>query len=190
MLHKLLKKSDHEIHIFANTLIVFIGIILFFGVILLVLKHYALKSAITYFTAQARIESTQRASGVNAVTNAQLLAATVVNVPSDKPLLTQKSELQKYVTLLSKQTGRDIVVLDRSKIILADTIASNSGGMYGQDKSNEVGQTITDGISRGFVEKSKDYPVGISEVVVPLKDTTGKVEGALILSVYPVTNTY
>lgn len=186
MLHKLLKKSDHEIHIFANTLIIFIGVILFFGVIFLVLKHYALKSSMYFFINQARIESAQRLSGVNAVKGAQMLAVTVATAPSDKPLFTNKVELQKYITTLSQKTGRDIVVVDKNDMILADTIASNAGKKYVEDKSDEVTRTMQDGEVRSFTEKGIDYPQGIDQVVVPVQDINNRTEGAVIFSVYPV----
>jgi predicted phosphodiesterase len=73
------------------------------------------------------------------------------------------SDLQNYVTALSKSLNRDIVILDKTHKVLADTIAVNKGTMYGFDSNNEIEATLSDGKVRLFEERSTDYPNGVWE---------------------------
>lgn len=91
-------------------------------------------------------------------------------------------DLQNYVTALSKELSRDIVVMDSSQKILADTVVTNKGTFYTADKNSEIKMTIEDGQTRFFEEKSTDYPNGIIEVVVPTKNASGQVVGAVLIS--------
>ncbi len=113
---------------------------------------------------------------------AKMLAVTVATVPATDPLYKQETALQSYVAMMSKQLDRDMVIVDTKKKILADTVFANLNSEYKEDQYDEVAQTIADGKSRHFVEKSADYPHGIGETVVQLKDSVNKVIGALILS--------
>ena len=91
-------------------------------------------------------------------------------------------QLESYVTTLSQSLNRDIVVMDTNKKVLADTVASNMGSKYGMDQGNEIGMTIQDGKIRSFTETSQDYPKGLSEVVVPIKNDKDVTVGALLIS--------
>lgn len=117
---------------------------------------------------------------------ATVVATTIAGYPQTIPLYTQPDILQNYVTTLSKELKRDIVVVDKSQKVLADTIATNNGSTYTYDKEDEVGLTIKDGIARSFLEKSPDYPNGISEVVVAMKNANGDTLGAVIVSNFQV----
>lgn len=134
-----------------------------------------------FFANQAAIASKQRYIGADATEDAQMLATTLTSVPAAKPLWTDKPDLQKLVDTLSKQTKRDIVVEDMHQVILADTVLSNVGKSYTY-ASNQDLQTMKDGNPRRFTEKSNDYPAGVDEVVVPVKDNVGVVVGAVIMS--------
>ena len=92
------------------------------------------------------------------------------------------SGLQNFVTSISKQLGRDVVIVDSSQKILADTIPVNNGKTYNYDSNDEVRMTIEDGQTRSFEEKSADYPNGILEIVVPMKNAKGNITGAVIIS--------
>ncbi len=180
MLHKFMKRVGPELHIFMNAVVLFICAVLALAVVVLLVKHEEIKSAMYFFANQAAIASKQRYVGADAVEDAQMLATTIASVPT-KPLIDDKQELQKLVSLLSAQTKRDIVVEDTHQIILADSIQSNVGKtyLYGQ---NMDALTIKDGAPRRFTEKSIDYPNGEDEVVVAIKNTSGKTLGALIMS--------
>lgn len=89
------------------------------------------------------------------------------------------------LTQIGKQSNRDIVVLDKNKTILADTVSQNIGTKYPHDKKNEVTMTLADGRTRTFVEKSVDYPKGIKETVYAVRNKKGQIIGALIVSSEP-----
>ncbi|MCL6096833.1 MAG: cell wall metabolism sensor histidine kinase WalK [Patescibacteria group bacterium] len=92
------------------------------------------------------------------------------------------TELQNYVTTLSKSLNRDIVVLDKARKVLADTIPANKGTIYGFDSNNEIQTTLADGKTRQFEERSADYPNGVWEVAVPMKNAKGDIIGAVLVS--------
>ena len=120
---------------------------------------------------------------LNSVEDAGMIAATIVSVPSEtNSIVRQPKVLQSYVEALSRQTGRDIVVVDLQKKILADTIPTNVGKVYTEDKEDDVTQTIADGQARVFIEKGADYPGGINQTVISFKDARGSVVGAIIIS--------
>ena len=106
-------------------------------------------------------------------------------------------KLQKYVENLSQTTERDIIVLNRNEIILAD-IASEAdevGKEFVHDTGNEIKETMQDGKPRVFKEVSEDVPQGVDLVVVPLyhRPQSGdehpkqEIIGAVIIS-YELTN--
>ncbi|HXS14597.1 MAG TPA: hypothetical protein VN711_00530 [Candidatus Saccharimonadales bacterium] len=181
MLHKIIKKAGPELHIFMNSVVLLFCVILIAMVGYLVFKHLALKSAMYRFVAQGEIASKLRYVGAASTEDAQLVATTVGTVPSDKPLYTDKMELEKYIATLAKQSGRDIVVLDTHEMILADSIPANIGKTYTYANGADL-QTMKDGQSRDFKERSTDYPDEIEQVVVPVKSSTGTIVGALIMS--------
>lgn len=133
------------------------------------------------FVQQAQIASKQRYVGATELEDAQILATTVAIVPTKNPLITQKDDLQKLVTAVSSQTGRYIVVMDTQQMILAGTIPANVGKKYVY--GNNVGlQTLKDGVSRRFIETSMDYPRGIEAAIAPVRDTSGTIVGAVLMS--------
>ncbi len=123
----------------------------------------------------------QKYETANSVEDGKILAATIVTIPSGFPLLKQPAQLQKYVAAVSTLTGRDIVILSKNKTVLADTIPANVGKAYTED-NGVVDKTLADGEARSFIERSTDYPNGIKETVIQMKDTTGTIIGALIIS--------
>lgn len=119
----------------------------------------------------------------NSQEDAEMINTTIMTLPSvANPLYKQPQALQSYVTALSNQTKRDIVIVDNNKQILADTIPANVGQKYMEDKKKEVLTTIAGGLVHVFVEKSKDYPQGINQTVIPMKNITGNIIGAIIIS--------
>lgn len=112
----------------------------------------------------------------------QILALTVATTPQGfTPLVKIPSALQKYVSTLSTATGRDIVILDKNNKILADTVPANIGTTYAYD-NGAISKTLFDGTPRSFIEKSTDYPNGITETAVQVKDVNGTIIGTLLIS--------
>lgn len=181
MLHKLVKKVGPELHIFLNATVLLFCVVLVLAVLVLVFKHEKLKAAMFYFANQAAMASKQQYIGADATEDGMMLATTIASVPTEKVLWSDKANLQKLVSLLSHQTGRDMVVEDTHQIILADTIPANVGKLYTYANNADL-QTMKDGKARRFTEKSNDYPGGVDEVVVAVKDGSGKIVGAVIMS--------
>jgi uncharacterized membrane protein len=127
-------------------------------------------------------EGIRKFQNAGAVEDAQILTTTIVSVPAGfTPLIKMPAALQKYVSLLSSQTGRDIVVMDKNNKIIADTVAANIGTTYTVD-NGLIAKTLFDGSPRLFIEKSTDYPDGITETAVQIKDANGTIIGTLLIS--------
>lgn len=127
-------------------------------------------------------EGIQKFQNESAVEDGQILATTIVSVPAGfTPLIKMPAALQKYVSLLSSQTGRDMVILDKTNKIVADTVTVNVGTVYAFD-NGLIAKTLVDGVPRSFTEKSVDYPNGITETAVQIKDASGTIVGTLLIS--------
>ena len=115
---------------------------------------------------------------------AQVIAASIAhNAYYDKKSISieRSEELQHYTNLLHDLQKRDIVVVNRQKLILADAVPENVGTIFEHDQGNEIQQTMQDRKVRSFLEKSVDYPQGIKLIVVTLTGEQNQVEGAVIL---------
>ncbi|WGV27527.1 sensor histidine kinase [Halotia branconii] len=115
---------------------------------------------------------------------AQVLATSIAHDAyyDNKSISSERSdELQHYIKLLHDLQKRDLVLVNRQKLILADAVPENIGTIFEHDQGNEIQQTIKDGKTRTFLEKSDDYPQGIKLIVVPLKSNQNQVDGAVIL---------
>lgn len=165
------------VHIYTVVIVILAVLLAFVG-----LKYLHLRFAVHTFTEGAMLLNSNQAPTGSIAEYGEIIGTTVANYPQGNTLLTQPAALQTYVTTLSKELGRDIVVVDKSRKILADTVAANIGGNYAFDMLHEIDQTVKDGSLRSFLEKSSDYPQGISETVVPMKDTTNMVIGVVIIS--------
>ncbi|MBL1175629.1 ATP-binding protein [Pantanalinema sp. GBBB05] len=96
------------------------------------------------------------------------------------------SRLQAHVQALHSRRHRDMEIVDRQKIILADVVAEDIGTQLAHDRHNEVGKTIQDGIPRTYVETSNEYPNGIQLMVVPLKTISNATIGAVVMEYTPL----
>jgi signal transduction histidine kinase len=94
--------------------------------------------------------------------------------------------LQKYIEDFHRVQHRDAEVVDVNKKILADVIPEDVGTICNIDPQNEIAQTLHDGITRTFLEKSEDYPEGAQQVVVPIRTERQKILGAIILEYTPL----
>ncbi|MEH2415996.1 sensor histidine kinase [Nostoc sp.] len=115
---------------------------------------------------------------------AQVLAISIVHHISDdhESISVQRSEeLQHFANSLHDVQKRDIVVVNRQKLIVADAVPENVGTIFDHDKGNEIQKTMQDNNLRSFLEKSVDYPQGIKLIVIPLTNNQKQVDGAVIL---------
>lgn len=116
---------------------------------------------------------------------ARQLAETIVFKTSDapRPLLERPEALREFVVAQHRDSKRDLIVVDRNKIILADIPGEeqNIGAPFNHDGGNEVSLTMQDGLPREFVETSIDMPAGVNLVAVPLEYPPGQIAGAVVL---------
>ncbi len=175
------KKSSHHSVFDRVSLLIIVSLILLAAVGYLGLKDLSTRIKLQKFSAQIQQDAQQYAAQKNHE-EAMMIATTVSMVPAGLPLYRQPQELQHYVTTISQQTARDLVITDASEIILADTIPANIGTQYIMSPHNEVQETLSDGNPRVFEEKGKDYPQGIWQTVVPIKDSKGSIVGSVIFS--------
>ncbi|WP_445628956.1 ATP-binding protein [Nostoc sp. DSM 114167] len=96
------------------------------------------------------------------------------------------AHLQEHVQSLHKQRQRDLEIVDRNKIILADVVTEDIGTRLDHDRNNEVGKTIHDGVPRTYIESSPEYPNGIQLIAVAFKTSNGETMGAVILEYTPL----
>ncbi len=161
------------IHIYTIIIAVLVLIMLAMGA-----KYIHLKLSTDRFM-QATIWHNMQNQQNSSVSDYGMLVATTI---TNMSLLTTPDALQKYVDAASKAVHRDIVVMDTHEKILADTIATNRGSAYSYDKGQSITMSLKDGIMRDFVETSPDYPQGLVEVVVPIKDASNNVLGVVLVS--------
>jgi len=164
-----------------NQMMTVIVAVLFLALAFVSLKYFLARESWMQYGNQAQDKILNYPTR-NSITDANTIATTVVQFPEGSPLWEQPKILQNYVSVVSKKTGRDIVVIDMNGMILADTVPTNVGQKWAQDKEGEVAMTINDGKPRNFQEISTDYPAGLMQVVVPVKDESGIIYGAVVLS--------
>ncbi|MBD2415032.1 hypothetical protein FACHB389_19305 [Nostoc calcicola FACHB-389] len=145
-------------------------------------------SLLTNVVGAVAIAQSQKIAQTLAIAEAEHVAQVVATSIAHDAYYHQKSisiessdELQHYTNLLHDLQKRDIVVVNRQKLILADAVPENVGTIFNHDQGNEIQQTIQDGKVRTFLEKSVDYPQGIKLIVVTLKGEQNQVDGAVIL---------
>lgn len=177
--------SGVKTYIYRATL-VFLGasLVLFVSVVFISGRYFGAK-----LIAEDLIANTQslqeQGRDKEGVETSAVLASTIVTVPAGYPLFVQKKQLQDYTVNISKLTGRDFIVADKNGVILADNNPGKVGASYAGDSGKEVMQTLSDGLVRHFVEMNKDNSQGISETVSPVRDESGNIIGAVILSASP-----
>ena len=169
-----MEKKTISVHAFTIHIYTVAIVLLLLLVAVLGLKYEHLKWAVRGYTTSTMWMNMQNRPNTQINDYGLIIAASSQQVPA--------VDLQTYVSWVSKDLRRDIVVLDSSKKVLADTVASNKGTTYNFDSNNEVKQTMADGIARGFQETSQDYPNGVSEVVVPVRNSKGVIVGAVLIS--------
>ena len=97
------------------------------------------------------------------------------------PLFYDPQALAAYLERLHQLQNRDMVVVDRYKRILADSVPDDVGQTYTEDTGGQVAATMADGRPRVFVERGDDSPEPMLQVVVPVTGPTEIIKGAVIL---------
>jgi diguanylate cyclase (GGDEF)-like protein len=127
----------------------------------------------------AHVEQVELAAKLEATHVAELMADTVVEGRGFRP------DLQGRVSHLFSDDKRDFVVVDRHQIGLADAHSDETGLRYDHDPGDAVGQTISDGKIRFFVENDVRDAMNARQIVVPVR--LGKATlGAVILEYTPI----
>ncbi len=170
-----------------NKVLIAVTVLFFVCLVVMSFKYAMIRRSWNMYAVQS-LHSSDSKNMMNSVEDANVVAMTVGQYPATNPLYKQPKEIQTYVENFSKQTHRDLVVMDMNKMIWADTVAANVGKKFGEDKDGEVLKTIGDGQKRVFTETSPDYPKGLEQTVVPLKDASGKTVGAVVLSASTIFN--
>lgn len=138
----------------------------------------------------SQMSLTRSAALAEATSVARQLAAAIAFKAADAPrsLFERPEALREFVTVQHSESKRDLVVVDRDKVILADVPGEekNVGTPYGHDPDNEVGRTIEDGTQRNFIESSADVSEAINLVAVPIKDAPGQTVGAVLFEYTPL----
>src|SRR5262249_3268922 len=88
---------------------------------------------------------------------------------------------QATIARLHEAQGRDVLVVDANQVVLADAVPADIGKVYTDGAQDEVGLALRDGQGRTFVEVSEDSPLPMKQMVVPSKDASGRIVGAVIL---------
>lgn len=169
--------TERHSHTFLHIIIVVLIMISVFAIA----KHLVRQEKWNSYVVDSQ-KAVANYNNLNSIEDGNMIAATIVNVPEANPLIKQSTALENYIKKISTQMERDIVITDPGRKILADTFSSNVGKNYSSDKGGEVAKTIGDGNPRTFLETSSDYPGGINETVIAIKNASGATVGALIIS--------
>lgn len=114
------------------------------------------------------------------------LANTLTFTASDgSPSLFDRPEaLREFLQMQHDRSLRDFVIVDPNKTVVAS--ASDDphriGSHFDHDTGDEVGQTLSDGVPRQFVDPNE----GTSVLTVPIKRPEGKIIGAVLLEYDPL----
>ncbi len=123
-------------------------------------------------------QQAERAAVIEASNLAETVGLVYVENLDEGP---NNPEAQALITELNRTQERDIEIVSADHIILADAVLEDVGTTFGDDEAGEVFQTLADGTPRTFVEISDDYPQGIKQAVVPVRDNQDKIIAAAIV---------
>lgn len=169
-----MERKKISVHAFTVHIYTIAVVVLLLLLVILGIKYIHLKWSVVKYTQSTIWMNSQEKPTGQISDYGLIIAQTALDIPV--------TNLQNYVVNLSKRLNRDIVIVDKSQKILADTISSNVGLAYGYDKNNQVKLAMEDGQTKSFEEKGKDYPNGILRLVVPMKNASNQITGAVIIS--------
>ena len=120
-------------------------------------------------------------TAASSIANAMGVALIEIKTENGQPMFKNSIALQNYILDQHDLNNRDIVIVDKNKKILADTIKLNIGATFQYDLNDEVGQTIEDGKTRVFIKKSNDFPFEIHQITLPIRQRGSQnIFGAII----------
>ncbi len=128
----------------------------------------------------------QHAAAVAAAVKEAEDVARVVSFLFTGPADQHSKSAQEIVDKLHATQGRDVVLMDAHRLVLADADPAEVGKPFTQDPGHEVGATIKDRKVRTFIEADEIRPGGIMQIVVPVESEDGDVIGAVILEYTPL----
>jgi diguanylate cyclase (GGDEF)-like protein/PAS domain S-box-containing protein len=159
-------------------------------IIATLLSAAALIGAVGAIAIVSQMSLTRSAALAEATSVARQLAEAIAFKTSDlpRPLFDKPEVLRDFVASQHSLSKRDLVILDRGKVILADIPGEeqNVGRSFDHDRGNEVGRTLNDGQPRDFVENSDDVSAAINLVAVPIETAPGKIAGAVLFEYTPL----
>ena len=91
-----------------------------------------------------------------------------------------QARVQELINALRESQQRHVAVVDLNKMTLADAESEHVGTIF-ENQSGEVAATLKDGKQRAFTEIDTLTRQSTELVVVPIKDETGNMSGAVIL---------
>jgi hypothetical protein len=168
-----MEKKTISVHAFTIHIYTIAIVLLVLLLVVVGLKYLHLKMSVDKFTASTIWLNQQRQPTGYISDYAVAIEQSFQYVP--------QTQSQNYISAVSKVLSRDVVVMDNGQKILADTVPANDGKLYSGD-SGVIQMTISDGKTRQFEEKSSDYPNGILETVVAMRNTKGDIIGAVLVS--------
>ncbi len=157
-----------------KTLMLICGVLVI-SVMILGIKYFALRSHWMSYSDEAQ-RNIFMFSDRRAEDQAKVVAMGGMYKMNGRELYQNQKEMQSYITTLGTGLKHTIVVVDRNKTILADTVSSEVGKKYNKDTGNEVQATMSDGVTRTFSEN------GVSQTVIVFKATSGNTIGAIVFS--------
>ena len=138
----------------------------------IVLAFIAAGIAVAAFTlgvVALQFKAVEQASQLEAGNLARLVAYDIGNGVRDP---------QKLVEGLDDLYRRDIVIVDADQKGVADAHRVDLGRVYSRDEGDEIGQTIVDGRTRAFFERSPRHPDGAREIAVAIR-RAGRADAAI-----------
>ncbi|MFC7762964.1 diguanylate cyclase [Catellatospora bangladeshensis] len=128
------------------------------------------------------------AAQIEAENVAEQVAHTVAQPaePGRPVLYQQPAQLQRYVSGVQRDDGRDLEIVGLDRRILADALPDDQGRLFTLDGGGEVAATMRDGKPRSFLEISPDFPDGIEVMAVPLRTAHDSIVGAVLLEYTPL----
>lgn len=163
------------VHIYVIAIIVLVLLLLVLGA-----KYAHLKMAVDGYTKSAIYLNSQNQPDSQIGDYGQIISESIVMVPG--------SSLQKYVTDLSKNIKRYIVIVDKNKKVIASSMPASIGQSYNSDMGGEINMTFADGQVRTFEEKSANYPGGVSVLSIPVKNAQGQIINVVLVSNQKLSN--
>jgi diguanylate cyclase (GGDEF)-like protein len=145
-----------------------------------------LTAVVAAFSIKQQLDLADDAAAIEAEHVANTVAYTGIEDVIRNPVY-----LRTYVEGLHKVYRRDIVIVDRQKIGIADSDSTETGAVYHDDPNDEVAKTLQDGRTRRFTEAvTAAHPEEVKQVVVPIRGShvvpDGPIVGAVIMEYTPM----